>query len=110
MSKTALLERLTTGLGATKINPSVRKVSLVYSFKGKHNCMGAKHFRRRNLPRLRYANPSVEFIVTKSQVETIVPTLTIEFADETKKVFEVPRMRSEAICRQLLEVAAAESM
>ncbi|RUS21472.1 hypothetical protein BC937DRAFT_92607 [Endogone sp. FLAS-F59071] len=80
-SRTAkILENITTGLGATKLNPSVRRVSLIYAIQGKTECMGAKYFYRENLPRVKYANPEVEFVVNKSKDATITPTLTIEFA------------------------------
>ncbi|CAG8672069.1 hypothetical protein GLOIN_2v1774799 [Rhizophagus irregularis DAOM 181602=DAOM 197198] len=68
---------LRTGLGAVKLKPVVKKISLVYSVKNDN--AGARYFKKENLPRIIYNNPGLPIEVSVLKEKGVKPTLTIEF-------------------------------
>ncbi|CAG8499674.1 2650_t:CDS:2 [Diversispora eburnea] len=68
---------LRTGLGAVKLSPEVKKVSL--TFTRKQDNAGARYFLRENLPRIAYHNPNVPIEVNISKEYGVKPILKIEF-------------------------------
>ncbi|KAJ2346393.1 hypothetical protein GGF43_004993 [Coemansia sp. RSA 2618] len=96
----ALLE---TGLGATKLLPSVQSVVLTLSQRTR--APGARHFWREHLRRIQYANPALPIVVNFPR-EPCPAQLEIKFSDASPVSFALAQMNSNEICKRLLEKAA----
>ncbi|KAJ1647717.1 hypothetical protein J3B02_004398 [Coemansia erecta] len=95
-----ILSKLETGLGATRLSPSIRSVTLTLSQRTR--APGARHFWRENLRRIQYANPNLPIEVVYPR-EPCMPKLEIKFANSAVESFSISGMRSDEICRKLLE-------
>ncbi|RGB25250.1 hypothetical protein C1646_467898 [Rhizophagus diaphanus] len=93
---------LRTGLGAVKLKPVVKKISLVYSVKNDN--AGARYFKKENLPRIIYNNPGLPIEVSVLKEKGVKPTLTIEF-DE---IIDLTKKMSEDICREFIRITDAK--
>ncbi|RIA95925.1 hypothetical protein C1645_816066 [Glomus cerebriforme] len=71
------LINLQTGLGAVKLGPEVKKISLIYSKRNDNS--GARYFKKENLPRITYNNPGLPIEISVFEEKGVKPTLTIEF-------------------------------
>ncbi|KAF9585072.1 hypothetical protein BGW38_004005 [Lunasporangiospora selenospora] len=98
----SIVSDLRNGLGAVRLRPDVRKVTLRYS--GKSDNAGARYFARENLPRIQYNNPSILVEVQKLKEAGVVPELTVEFANSDVKKISCSRIQSSEICKQFLSV------
>ncbi|KAF9931902.1 hypothetical protein FBU30_009323 [Linnemannia zychae] len=96
----SVVNDLRNGLGAVKLRPDVKKVTLVFSRKSDN--AGARYFLRENMPRLQYNNPTIQFEVQKLKEAGVVPELTIEFANNDIKKISCSRIQSSEICKQFL--------
>ncbi|KAJ2498884.1 hypothetical protein GGH96_003960 [Coemansia sp. RSA 1972] len=99
----ALLE---TGLGATKLLPSVQSVVLTLSQRTRSP--GARHFWREHLRRVQYANPELPIVVNFPR-EPCKPVLEITFENASPVSFNLDLLSSSDICKRLLEKAAHTS-
>ncbi|KAJ2494972.1 hypothetical protein GGI11_008613 [Coemansia sp. RSA 2049] len=97
-----ILARLENGLCATKLPSRVEQVTLTLSQRTRAS--GARHFWRKNLRQLQYANPALAIQVNYPR-EPCVPTLEIKFANAGVDSFNLTGMRSDDICKQFLERA-----
>ncbi|KAJ2786891.1 hypothetical protein GGI15_001160 [Coemansia interrupta] len=98
-----ILAQLETGLGAARISPKVKSVTLTLSQRTR--APGARHFWREHLRRIQYANPSLPIAVNFPR-EPCMPKLEISFADAAVDSFSIAGMQSDEICRKLLERTA----
>ncbi|CAG8456922.1 3992_t:CDS:2 [Dentiscutata erythropus] len=104
LSKTAkLIIDLRTGLGAAKVDPDVKKVSLAFS--RKQDNAGA----RENLPRIAFNNPDLNIEVSISKEYGVKPILTVEFGHDDNKeaIIQLSQRYSDDICREFLDVTKA---
>ncbi|RHZ56998.1 hypothetical protein Glove_395g71 [Diversispora epigaea] len=108
LSKIAkLLLDLRTGLGAVKLSPEVKKVSL--TFTRKQDNAGARYFLRENLPRIAYHNPDVPIEVNISKEYGVKPILKIEFENqEENKEMVLSQRYSDEICHEFIKITKAE--
>ncbi|CAG8447119.1 11396_t:CDS:2 [Ambispora gerdemannii] len=106
LTRTAqILLDLRTGLGAAKLSPRVRKISL--SFSRKEFNAGARYFLRENLPRIAYNNPTIPIEVEISKEKGIMQSLIVELDDPKDTLaFDCQRQSSD-ICRDLLNATQA---
>ncbi|KAG0001430.1 hypothetical protein BGZ80_006182 [Entomortierella chlamydospora] len=72
-----IVNDLRNGLGAIRLRPDVKKVTLTFS--GKSDNAGARYFLRENMPRIQYNNPTIQFEVNKLKEAGVSPELTVEF-------------------------------
>ncbi|KAF9178064.1 hypothetical protein BGZ50_008101 [Haplosporangium sp. Z 11] len=98
---------LRNGLGAVKLRPDVKKVTLMFSRKSDN--AGARYFLRENLPRIQYNNPTIQFEVKKVQEPGVSPELTVEFANNDIKKIPCSRIQSSDICKQFLSATTEGS-
>ncbi|KAF9366464.1 hypothetical protein BGX34_002337 [Mortierella sp. NVP85] len=73
----AVAHDLRNGIGAARLSPDVRKITLTFSRKSDN--AGARYFLRENMPRIQYNNPAIQFEVNKLKEPGVSPELTIEF-------------------------------
>ncbi|KAI1300969.1 hypothetical protein EDD11_005911 [Mortierella claussenii] len=95
-----IVNDLRTGLGAVKLRPDVKKVTLMFSRRSDN--AGARYFLRENMPRIQYNNPAIAFEIKKVQEPGVSPELTIEFANSETKKISCSRIQSSEICKQFL--------
>ncbi|KAJ1894278.1 hypothetical protein LPJ66_005285 [Kickxella alabastrina] len=100
-----ILAQLETGLGAVKLSPKVKSVTLTLSQRTR--APGARHFWREHLRRIQYANPALPIEVSYPR-EPCLPKLEIKFSDAAVDSFSVAGLRSDEICRQLVDKAARQ--
>ncbi|GBC08994.1 hypothetical protein RclHR1_08530005 [Rhizophagus clarus] len=93
---------LRTGLGAVKLKPEVKKISLVYSVKNDN--AGARYFKKENLPRIAYNNPGLPIGVSVLKEKRVKPTLTIEFDNSKDETIDLTKKMSEVICREFIQI------
>ncbi|KAG0251210.1 hypothetical protein BG011_007786 [Mortierella polycephala] len=98
---------LRNGLGAVKLRPDVKKVTLMFSRKSDN--AGARYFLRENMPRIQYNNPAIEFEVKKVKEPGVSPELTVEFANNDIKKIPCSRIQSSDICKQFLSATTEGS-
>ncbi|KAI8357480.1 hypothetical protein B0O80DRAFT_289167 [Mortierella sp. GBAus27b] len=108
MSKiSTVVHDLRNGLGAVRLRPDVKKITLTFSRKSDN--AGARYFLRENMPRIQYNNPAIKFEVNKVQEPGISPELTIEFANSEVKKIPCSRIQSSEICKQVLSATGGSS-
>ncbi|KAG0350926.1 hypothetical protein BC939DRAFT_529708 [Gamsiella multidivaricata] len=108
MSKiNAIVHDLRSGLGAIRLRPDVKKVSLTFSRRSDN--AGARYFLRENMPRLQYNNPTIQFEVNKVQEPGVSPELIIEFANNDTKKISCSRIKSSQICKEFLSATTEGS-
>ncbi|CAG8447173.1 8627_t:CDS:2 [Ambispora leptoticha] len=106
LTRTArILLDLRTGLGAAKLGPRVRKISL--SFSRKEFNAGARYFLRENLPRIAYNNPTIPIEVEISKEKGITQSLIVELDDPEETLAIDCQRQSSDICRDLLNATQA---
>ncbi|KAF9205833.1 hypothetical protein BGZ81_011285 [Podila clonocystis] len=98
---------LRNGLGAIKLRPDIKKVTLMFSRRSDN--AGARYFLRENMPRIQYNNPLIQFEVQKVQQPGVSPELTIEFANNDIKKISCSRIQSSEICKQFLSATTEGS-
>ncbi|RKP04741.1 hypothetical protein THASP1DRAFT_33457 [Thamnocephalis sphaerospora] len=100
-----LLQKLTTGVGATELPKTVRQITLTLQ---KHSSSySARYFIRQNLPRLQYQNPEVTFVINRP-AEYQSPKMEVLLADGTTKELKITQPSSDAVCKDLLRLVGAE--
>ncbi|KAG0050685.1 hypothetical protein BGZ83_004515 [Gryganskiella cystojenkinii] len=97
---TTVVSDLRHGLGAIKLRPDVKKVTLTFSRRSDN--AGARYFLRENMPRIQYNNPLIQFEVNKVQQPGVAPELTVEFSNNDIKKISCSRIQSSEICKQFL--------
>ncbi|KAF9974113.1 hypothetical protein BGZ73_002611 [Actinomortierella ambigua] len=103
----AVVNDLRTGLGAVRLRPDVKKISLAFSRKSDNS--GARYFLKENMPRLQYNNPQIQFEVTKVKDAVIVPEVTVEFANGPAQKISCSKIQSSDICKKLLSITTEGS-
>jgi len=93
-------------LGAVKLEPEVKKISLVYS--KKNDNAGARYFRKENLPRISYNNPGFPIEVSILNEKGVKPTLTVEFENSKDEIIDLTNKMSEDICREFIQITKAK--
>ncbi|KAF8584934.1 hypothetical protein K439DRAFT_1410432 [Ramaria rubella] len=84
--------------------PALRSLSLTYAFRNDH--FGARHFVKEDLPRIAYANPSLNIVLNKVEKkiqDTLTPELRMEFRDGSNFKISMENKWSSAIFNELLE-------
>ncbi|RKP14236.1 hypothetical protein BJ684DRAFT_4197, partial [Piptocephalis cylindrospora] len=61
-----------------------------------------RYLLRENFPRLQYANPEVQFQITRSADTHSAPSMAIHFQDGSIKEVSVGKSRSNELCESLL--------
>ncbi|KAF8981294.1 hypothetical protein BGZ46_003009 [Entomortierella lignicola] len=72
----SVVNDLRNGLGAIRLRPDVKKVTLTFS--GKSDNAGPRYFIRENMPRIQYNNPTIQFEVKKVKEANVNPELTVD--------------------------------
>ncbi|KAF9958996.1 hypothetical protein BGZ65_000931 [Modicella reniformis] len=103
----AVVHDLRNGLGAVRLRPDVKKVTLTFSSKSDN--AGARYFLRENMPRIQYNNPAIQFEVNKLQESGVNPELTIEFANNDIRKISCSRIQSSEICKHFLSATSEGS-
>jgi len=73
--------------------------------------MGARHFVKEELPRIRWANPLLDIQVTKVQKkreDVLRPEAVIEFQDGTTSTIDMTNKWSTAIAKELMDLAGGD--
>jgi len=73
--------------------------------------MGARHFVKEELPRIRWANPLLDIAVQKvpkTRDDTWPPQATIEFQDGTTSTIDMSNKWSTTIAKELMDLAGGE--
>ncbi|TFK28348.1 hypothetical protein FA15DRAFT_665310 [Coprinopsis marcescibilis] len=84
----------------------VKSLRMSYAFRNDH--FGARHFAKEQLPRIRWANPSLDIQVEKAKklvTEEWSPELEIEFTNGTQKTLSLSDKWSTTIVAELMELA-----
>ncbi|KAG9310381.1 hypothetical protein JVU11DRAFT_9516 [Chiua virens] len=87
----------------------LRRISLTYAAKNDH--MGARHFVKEKLPRIRWANPLLEIAVhrvPKTREETWAPHATVEFEDGKTSTIDLSNKWSTTIAKELMDLAGGD--
>ncbi|KAF8553215.1 hypothetical protein OG21DRAFT_1414719 [Imleria badia] len=87
----------------------LRRVSLTLAARNDH--MGARHFIKEELPRIRWANPLLDIAVQKvpkTRDETWAPLATVEFQDGTTSSIDMSNKWSTTIAKELMDLAGGE--
>ncbi|KAJ1935554.1 hypothetical protein EC988_008450, partial [Linderina pennispora] len=95
-----ILSALESGLGATRLSPNISGLTLTLSQRTRAS--GARHFWREHLRRIQFANPALPITVNYPR-EPCPPKLDIQFANASVETISVSGMKSEDICKKLLE-------
>jgi hypothetical protein len=95
-----ILERLTTGIGATVLPPSVKQINITMQ---RHTSYySIRYFIRENLRRIQYQNPDIKiFIERVDQFQK--PKIKVLLEDGTVKEMTVKerKLHSDQVCKQL---------
>ncbi|KAG8220706.1 hypothetical protein J3R82DRAFT_3002 [Butyriboletus roseoflavus] len=87
----------------------LRRINLTYAARNDH--MGARHFVKEELPRIRWANPLLEIAVNrvpKTRDERWAPQATIEFQDGTTSMIDMSNKWSTSIAKELMDIAGGD--
>ncbi|CDO71733.1 hypothetical protein BN946_scf184920.g17 [Trametes cinnabarina] len=87
--------------------PNLKSLRLTYAYRNDH--FGARHFVKEDLPRIRYANPTVDIQVDKkpkTKEETWKPELVVELKNGTTHKLDIDGKWSTAIFYELMELSA----
>ncbi|THH30401.1 hypothetical protein EUX98_g3800 [Antrodiella citrinella] len=99
-----VLESLTKGP-----KPDMAKLKLLkLTYATRNDHFGARHFAKNDLPRIRYANPSVTIEVNKLQKtkeESWKPEMVVELKDGTSRTLDLDKKWSSTIFEELMDLA-----
>ncbi|KAI0369860.1 hypothetical protein BV20DRAFT_967190 [Pilatotrama ljubarskyi] len=87
--------------------PNLKSLRLVYAYRNDH--FGARHFVKEDLPRIRYANPTVDIQVDKklkTKEETWKPEMVVELKNGTTHKLNLDGKWSTAIFHELMDLSA----
>ncbi|KAI9065772.1 hypothetical protein FKP32DRAFT_1708564 [Trametes sanguinea] len=87
--------------------PNLKSLRLTYAYRNDH--FGARHFVKEDLPRIRYANPTVDIHVEKklkTKEETWNPEMVVELKNGTTHKLDIGGKWSTAIFNELMEISA----
>ncbi|KAI0761162.1 hypothetical protein BD413DRAFT_591883 [Trametes elegans] len=87
--------------------PNLKSLKLTYAYRNDH--WGARHFVKEDLPRIRYANPSVDISVDKklkTKEETWAPEFVVELKNGTTHNLDINGKWSTTIFSELMELSA----
>ncbi|KIJ58722.1 hypothetical protein HYDPIDRAFT_102069 [Hydnomerulius pinastri MD-312] len=102
-----VLEHLNTG-PRLALN-GLRRISLTLAARNDH--MGARHFVKEELPRIRWANPLLDIEVNKVQKkreDVLKPEAQLEFQDGTKSTIDMSNKWSTTIAKELMDLAGGD--
>ncbi|KAJ8080916.1 hypothetical protein AAF712_010136 [Marasmius tenuissimus] len=106
-SLSKILERLNTSPKLTLYG--VRALRLSYAFRNDH--FGARHFTKEELPKIRYANPSLKIEVEKAlkkPEEQWRPEIELQLEDGSLKTIDMDKKWSTTIVKELMELAGGD--
>jgi len=92
------------------LSPAVRSLSLTLANRNAH--FGARHFLKEDLPRIAYANPSLNVRVTRKEhkkEEPWAPEILVELLDGTTKTVDMTQKHSSVILQELLGIQGQQS-
>ncbi|TBU46296.1 hypothetical protein BD309DRAFT_954380 [Dichomitus squalens] len=87
--------------------PNLKSLQLTYAYRNDH--FGARHFVKEELPRIRYANPTIDIRVNKvpkTKDETLVPEMVVELKNGTTRTLNMDGKWSSAIYHELMDLTA----
>ncbi|KAF9235857.1 hypothetical protein BU15DRAFT_77578 [Melanogaster broomeanus] len=87
----------------------LRRVSLTFAAKNDH--MGARHFVKEELPRIRWANPILDIHVNriqKKREDVLKPEVVLEYQDGTTSTIDMTNKWSTTIAKELMDVAGGD--
>ncbi|OCH94216.1 hypothetical protein OBBRIDRAFT_789552 [Obba rivulosa] len=85
---------------------NLKSLKLTYAFRNDH--FAARHFVQEELPRIRYANPSLNIEVNKvpkTRKDTWKPEMVVEFENGPTQTLSMDHKWSTSIFEQLMELA-----
>ncbi|KAF9221296.1 hypothetical protein BS17DRAFT_785682 [Gyrodon lividus] len=95
--------------GPTLALNGLRRVSLTLAARNDH--MGARHFVKEELPRIRWANPLLDIQVNKVQKkreDVLRPEAVVEFQDGTTSTIDMTNKWSTTIAKELMDLAGGD--
>ncbi|KAI0656741.1 hypothetical protein C8Q70DRAFT_1008225 [Cubamyces menziesii] len=87
--------------------PNLKSLRLTYAYRNDH--FGARHFVKEELPRIRYANPTIDIHVDKklkTKEETWKPEMVVELKNGTTHKLDLDGKWSTTIFSELMELSA----
>ncbi|KAI8983279.1 hypothetical protein BD414DRAFT_523181 [Trametes punicea] len=87
--------------------PNLKSLKLTYAYRNDH--FGARHFVKEELPRIRYANPTIDINVDKklkTKEETWKPEMIVELKNGTTHKLTLDGKWSTTIFSELMELSA----
>ncbi|KAI0324454.1 hypothetical protein GY45DRAFT_1331544 [Cubamyces sp. BRFM 1775] len=87
--------------------PNLKSLRLTYAYRNDH--FGARHFVKEELPRIRYANPTIDIQVDKklkTKEETWKPEMVVELKNGATHKLDLDGKWSTTIFSELMELSA----
>ncbi|KAF8639398.1 hypothetical protein AX17_001523 [Amanita inopinata Kibby_2008] len=89
---------------------ALKSIRLSYAFRNDH--FGARHFVKEQLPRIRYANPTLDIQIEKARKtpqEAWRPEMEIEFTSGTTRTIDMYEKWSTVILKELMDLGGGDT-